>query len=95
MTFNEDTEKIIKATVLKNALEYKGKSRVDTVIAKVIGSQTKSSNNLKNLIPKITEIVHRKLMHSLWQIKKHCLSRSRLGTPAKETTKDLRHTYPH
>ena len=59
MTFNEDTEKIIKATVLKNALEYKGKSRVDTVIAKVIGSRPDLRSNLENLIPKITEIVQK------------------------------------
>jgi glutamyl-tRNA synthetase len=59
VTFNEDTEKIIKVTVLKNALEYKGKSRVDTVIAKVIGSRPDLRNNLKNLIPKITEIVQK------------------------------------
>ena len=59
MTFNEDTEKIIKTTVLKNALEYKGKSRVDTVIAKVIGSRPDLRSNLENLIPKITEIVQK------------------------------------
>jgi glutamyl-tRNA synthetase len=59
VTFNEDTEKIIKATVLKNALEYKGKSRVDTVIAKVIGSRPDLRSNLENLIPKITEIVQK------------------------------------
>ena len=59
MTFNEDTEKIIKATVLKNALEYKGKSKVDTVIAKVIASRPDLRSNLENLIPKITEIVQK------------------------------------
>ena len=59
MAFNEDTEKIIKVTVLKNALEYKGKSRVDTVIAKVIGSRPDLRSNLKNLIPKITETVQK------------------------------------
>ena len=59
MTFNEDTEKIIKATVLKNALEYKGKSKVDTVVAKVIASRPDLRSNLENLIPKITEIVQK------------------------------------
>jgi glutamyl-tRNA synthetase len=59
VTFNEDTEKIIKATVLKNALEYKGKSKVDTVIAKVIASRPDLRSNLENLIPKITEIVQK------------------------------------
>ena len=59
MAFNEDTEKIIKITVLKNALEYKGKSRVDTVIARVIGSRPDLRSNLRNLIPKITETVQK------------------------------------
>ena len=59
MTFDEDTEHIIKATALKNALEFKGKSRVDIVIAKVIGSRPDLRSNLENLIPKITEIVQK------------------------------------
>lgn len=59
MTFDEYTEKFINVIVIKNALEYKGKSRVDTVIAKVIGSRPDLRSNLKNLVPKITEIVQK------------------------------------
>ena len=59
MTFNEDTEKIIKATVLKNAIEYKGKSRIDTVIAKIMALRPDLRSNLENLIPEITAIVQK------------------------------------
>ena len=38
MTFDEDIENIIKVTALKNAIEYGGKSRTDTVIAKIMAS---------------------------------------------------------
>jgi glutamyl-tRNA synthetase len=56
---DEDTEKIIKFTILKNAVEYNGKSRVDPVIAKVIASKPDLRGNLKNLIPKIAETVQK------------------------------------
>ena len=59
MSFDEDTEKVIIITVLKNAVEYKGKSRVDTVIAKIMASRPDLRRNLKDLIPKITTIVQK------------------------------------
>ena len=59
MSFDEDTEKVIIITVLKNAVEYKGKSRVDTVIAKIMASRPDLRRNLKDLIPKIITIVQK------------------------------------
>jgi glutamyl-tRNA synthetase len=56
---DEDTEKIIKLTILKNAVEYNGKSRVDPVIAKIVASKPDLRDNLKNLIPKIVETVQK------------------------------------
>ncbi|HYY49876.1 MAG TPA: glutamate--tRNA ligase, partial [Nitrososphaeraceae archaeon] len=57
MDLDEDTEKIIKITSLKNAVEYNGKSRVDPVIAKIIAYKPELRGDLKNLIPKIAGIV--------------------------------------
>ncbi len=57
MDLDEDTEKIIKITSLKNAVEYNGKSRVDPVIAKIVAYKPELRGNLKNLIPKIAGIV--------------------------------------
>jgi len=54
---DEDTEKIIKITSLKNAVEYNGKSRVDPVIAKIVACKPELRGNLKNLIPKIADMV--------------------------------------
>jgi glutamyl-tRNA synthetase len=59
VTFDEDTENIIKVTALKNAIEYGGKSRIDTVIAKIMALRPDLRNNLKNLIPEITAIVQK------------------------------------
>ena len=59
MTFDEDIENIIKVTALKNAIEYGGKSRTDTVIAKIMALRPDLRNNLKNLIPEITAIVQK------------------------------------
>jgi glutamyl-tRNA synthetase len=59
VSFDEDTEKVIIITVLKNAVEYKGRSRVDTVIAKIMASRPDLRRNLKDLIPKIITIVQK------------------------------------
>ncbi|HZA07749.1 MAG TPA: glutamate--tRNA ligase, partial [Nitrososphaeraceae archaeon] len=50
---------IIKVTILKNAIEYSGKSRVDPVIAKVIAYKPDLRASLRNLIPKIAETVQK------------------------------------
>jgi glutamyl-tRNA synthetase len=59
VTFDEDIENIIKVTALKNAIEYGGKSRTDTVIAKIMALRPDLRNNLKNLIPEIIVIVQK------------------------------------
>ncbi len=59
MDLDEDTEKIIKITSLKNAVEYNGKSRIDPVIAKIVAYKPELRGNLKNLIPKIADIVQK------------------------------------
>jgi glutamyl-tRNA synthetase len=58
-SYEEGIDRTIKIIVLKNALEYNGKSRPDAIISKVIGARPDLRSNLKNLIPKITEIVHK------------------------------------
>jgi glutamyl-tRNA synthetase len=57
--FDEYTENIIKVIVLKNAIKYEGKARLDTVIGKTIASRPDLRNNLKNMIPQIKEIVQK------------------------------------
>ncbi|MGC1930095.1 MAG: glutamate--tRNA ligase [Candidatus Nitrosopolaris sp.] len=50
---DEDTRDIIKIIVLKNAIQYGGKARNETVISKTIAQRPDLRNNLKILIPEI------------------------------------------
>ena len=52
-----DTQKLLEATTLRNAIDYNGSARLDTVISKILGSKPEIKNNLKEVIPKIKEIV--------------------------------------
>ena len=59
MLVDKDTETIIKAIGLKNALEYNGRARTDAVIAKIMACRVDLRRDLKNLIPEIKEIVQK------------------------------------
>ena len=54
---DEDTYSIIKETVLRNAVQHGGKARSDNVISKVIAQRPKLRNQMKILIPQITQAV--------------------------------------
>jgi glutamyl-tRNA synthetase len=57
MDIDVDTQKLLEATTLRNAIDYNGSARLDTVISKILGSKPEIKNNLKEVIPKIKEIV--------------------------------------
>ncbi len=57
MDIDLETQNLAEITVLKNAVDYKGKARLDTVISKVLGSKPELKNNLKDILPKIKEIL--------------------------------------
>ena len=59
MPFDEETEKIIRVIILKNAVEHDGKAMADTVIAKVAASRPNLRSNLKNVIPEIKTLVQK------------------------------------
>ena len=68
-----------KTIVLKNAIEYGGKSRtIAPVIAKTMALRPDLRNNLKNLIPEITGPVVQKSTRYPYQTKRCCLNRSYL-----------------
>jgi len=51
-------EGVIKFIALKNAAEYNGKARVETVIAKAFAARQDLRGSVKSLLPKIKAIVH-------------------------------------
>ena len=52
-----DTQKLAELTILRNAVDYNGNARLDTVISKILGSKPEIKNNLKDVIPRIKEIL--------------------------------------
>lgn len=54
---DEDTDNVIKETVLRNAVQYGGKARSDNVISKVIAQRPNLRNQIKFLIPQIRQAI--------------------------------------
>ncbi|MGD1834365.1 MAG: glutamate--tRNA ligase, partial [Nitrososphaeraceae archaeon] len=52
-----DEYNIIRSTILKNAVDYNGKARLDTIIARIIANRPDLRNNIKEMIPHIKEIL--------------------------------------
>jgi glutamyl-tRNA synthetase len=57
MDIDADTQKLAELTILRNAVDYNGSARLDTVISKILGSKPEIKNNLKDVIPRIKEIL--------------------------------------
>ena len=57
MDIDEDTQKLAESIILRNAVDYNGKARLDSVISKILGSRPQIKSNIKEMIPKIKEIL--------------------------------------
>ncbi len=57
MDIDAETQKLAELTILRNAVDYHGSARLDTVISKILGSKPEIKNNLKYIIPRIKEIL--------------------------------------
>ena len=57
MDIDEDTQKLAESIILRNAVDYNGKARLDSVISKILGSRPQIKSNIKDMIPKIKEIL--------------------------------------
>jgi len=57
MDIDEDTQKIAESIILRNAVDYNGKARLDSVISKILGSRPQIKSHIKDMIPKFKEIL--------------------------------------
>ncbi|HEX6646716.1 MAG TPA: glutamate--tRNA ligase [Nitrososphaeraceae archaeon] len=57
MDIDMDTQKLVEVTILRNAIDYNGRAKFDTVISKILGSKPEIKDNLKDVMPKIKEIL--------------------------------------
>ena len=57
MDIDEDTQKLVQSIILRNAVDYNGRARLDSVISKILGSRPQLKSNIKDVIPKIKEIL--------------------------------------
>ena len=57
MDIDEDTQKLAESIILRNAVDYNGRARLDSVISKILGSRPQIKSNIKDVIPKIKEIL--------------------------------------
>ncbi|MGE5862222.1 MAG: glutamate--tRNA ligase family protein, partial [Nitrososphaerales archaeon] len=57
MDIDEEIIKLAEVIILKNALDYNGKARLDSVISKILGSKPEIKTQIKNIIPKVKEIL--------------------------------------
>lgn len=54
---DDDLKKAIRGIALQNASEHEGKTRIETVISKILGSRSDLRNKTKEIIPLISEVV--------------------------------------
>ena len=57
MDIDMDTQKLVEVTILRNAIDYNGSAKFDTVISKILGSKPEIKDNLQDVMPKIKEIL--------------------------------------
>jgi glutamyl-tRNA synthetase len=57
MDISEDTQKLVEITILRNAVDYNGRARLESVISKILGSKPEIKTNIQYIIPKIKEIL--------------------------------------
>ena len=57
MDIDEEIIKLSEIIILRNALDYNGKARIDSVISKLLGSKPEIKSQIKNIMPKVKEIL--------------------------------------
>ncbi|HYZ96259.1 MAG TPA: glutamate--tRNA ligase family protein, partial [Nitrososphaeraceae archaeon] len=57
MDIDEEIIKLAEVVILRNALDYNGKARLDSVISKVLGSKPEIKTQIKIIMPKVKEIL--------------------------------------
>ena len=57
MDVDEEIIKLAEVVILRNALDYNGKARLDSVISKLLGSKPEIKTQIKNIMPKVKEIL--------------------------------------
>lgn len=57
MEIDEEIIKLAEVIILRNALDYNGKARLDSVISKILGSNPEIKTQIKIIIPKVKEIL--------------------------------------
>lgn len=54
---DEEIIKLAEVIILRNALDYNGKARIDSVISKILGSNPELKKKIKIIIPKVKEML--------------------------------------
>jgi glutamyl-tRNA synthetase len=57
LDIDEEIIKLAEVVILRNALDYNGKARLDSVISKVLGSKPEIKTQIKIIMPKVKEIL--------------------------------------
>ena len=57
MDIDEEIIKLAEIIILRNALDYNGKARIDSVISKLLGFKPEIKSQIKNIMPKVKEIL--------------------------------------
>ena len=57
MDNDEEIIKLAEVIILRNALDYNGKARIDSVISKILGSNPELKKKIKIIIPKVKEML--------------------------------------
>ena len=59
MNFDADILKLVEIISLRNALDYNGQARLDSVISKLLASKPEIKTQIKEVIPKVKEVIQR------------------------------------
>jgi glutamyl-tRNA synthetase len=57
LDIDEEVIKLAEVIILRNALDYNGKARLDSVISKILGSKPEIKTQIKTIMPKVKEIL--------------------------------------
>ena len=57
MDIDEEIIKLAEIIILKNAIEYHGKAKLDSVISKILGTKPELKKKIKIVMPKVKEIL--------------------------------------
>jgi len=57
LDIDEELIKLSEVIILRNALDYNGQARLDSVISKILGSKPEIKTQIKTIMPKVKEIL--------------------------------------